>query len=205
MKNNYINKINEAEMLCFDNKIIDYHFLFNSLETINSLALSIGASEICKLTLALANMIRFIINDNQTSIILKDEMDFVNEYLTIQSIRFNENLTFEINSSHSMTKTICPKFLIQAIVSRVIYYYIEKNDMPSHIKITVEQISNLVAVIIENNLKEPLCCVFSKKELELFKKQILEITKLSKFDKRYDIEIIDCNKTGITVKVELEA
>ena len=26
MKNNYINKINEAEMLCFDNKIIDYHF-----------------------------------------------------------------------------------------------------------------------------------------------------------------------------------
>ena len=77
--------------------------------------------------------------------------------------------------------------------------------MPSHIKITVEQISNFVAVIIENNLKEPLCCVFSKKELELLKKQILEITKLSKFDKRYDIEIIDCNKTGITVKVELEA
>ena len=47
--------------------------------------------------------------------------------------------------------------------------------------------------------------MYLAKRIRIIKKQILEITKLSKFDKRYDIEIIDCNKTGITVKVELEA
>lgn len=61
-----MNQIKKTDFY-FDDKIMDYHFLFNSLETINCLALSIGASEICKVTLALANMFRFVIDHSFSS------------------------------------------------------------------------------------------------------------------------------------------
>ncbi|HOQ16405.1 MAG: histidine kinase [Epulopiscium sp.] len=197
-----MNQIKKTDFY-FDDKIMDYHFLFNSLETINCLALSIGASEICKVTLALANMFRFVINDNQATVLLKDEIDFTNEYLTIQAVRYNENLTFEIDSSHIMLTVMCPRFLIQSIVNRMIHYYIEKKDLVSHIKIAIEPKSNSVVVTIRNNLKDLQRNLLGKKEEELLKEEILDIGKSSQADKNYDIKIINCDKTGITVKLEL--
>ncbi|HQD51328.1 MAG TPA: hypothetical protein PLL17_09410 [Defluviitaleaceae bacterium] len=45
--------------------------------------------------------------------------------------------------------------------------------------------------------------MLGKKEEELLKEEILDIGKSSQADKNYDIKIINCDKTGITVKLEL--
>lgn len=210
----YKNNKNRTEILNFNDTMIDTHFLFNSLETINCLALSLGAIEICKITLALAKIIRYVMTDKQESTKLEDEISFINEYLTIQSIRYNEVLTFEINSDPSINKRMCPKFLIQTIVDRIIYYYIERNDMDCHIEVTGEEVGEFVVVTIQNDVKEICYSQLSSEDLSRFKKHLLSINETSKNDikskypnavdeNRYDIRIVDCDKKRIIIKIEI--
>lgn len=67
---------------------VNPHFLYNTLEMINSYALVEGVTPISRMAIALADLFRFSIGDSMQVIPLKDELTHVRTYLEIQKERF---------------------------------------------------------------------------------------------------------------------
>jgi two-component system sensor histidine kinase YesM len=67
---------------------INPHFLYNTLEAINSHAIVEGVMPISKMATALADLFRYSVQSSSETVSLKEELDHVKTYMDIQKERF---------------------------------------------------------------------------------------------------------------------
>lgn len=130
--NHLIRKVYESELAKKDAEIkalqsqINPHFLYNTLGTIDSLASVNGdhrlIGTICK---SLAKMLRYNIGGASFSS-LREEMTQIELYLSIQKIRYESRLAFELIVEPGLENIRIPKLLIQPIVENSIIHGIER-------------------------------------------------------------------------------
>lgn len=108
-----INKTNELKVL---QSQINPHFLNNVLQTIGSLALKAGVPKVYELLASLAQMMHYNMSTSETVVALGKEIEYVEDYLNLQSNRFMGNLRFEFHIDDSTARLNVPKMIIQPIV-----------------------------------------------------------------------------------------
>jgi hypothetical protein len=75
------------------------HFLFNSLNTIYGFALK-KSEEAPEMILKLSNLLDYILYQvNKPKVLLKDEIDHIEEYIDLEKIRFQDTLQVAFNSN----------------------------------------------------------------------------------------------------------
>ena len=82
---------NKAKLLALQTQI-NPHFLANSFETIRALAIKSESYEVEKAADALAKMYRFVLNDKTHIVCLKDEINYVKNYIRMQEFRFGKKV-----------------------------------------------------------------------------------------------------------------
>lgn len=117
IRTNYQNKLIslDAQMKSLEARI-NSHFLFNTLEAINSLASIEGSPKITTMSMALGNMFRYAIKTPSEVVTLQDEIDHVRDYISIQSIRFEDLFTFHLRIPENMKHLKVLKLILQPIV-----------------------------------------------------------------------------------------
>ncbi|MDD3362691.1 MAG: histidine kinase, partial [Hespellia sp.] len=117
IKTNYQNKLIslDAQMKSLEARI-NSHFLFNTLEAINSIASIEGSSQIQDMAMSLGNMFRYAIKTQSELVSLQDEINHVMDYVSIQSIRFNHRFTFSMHIPDKMLNLKMLKLILQPIV-----------------------------------------------------------------------------------------
>ena len=73
------------------------HFLYNTFDTIIWLAEQEQTEEVVKITKAFSNFLRISLSRGHEWITVQQELDHIRNYLTIQKIRYNDILNYEIN------------------------------------------------------------------------------------------------------------
>lgn len=116
---------------------INPHFLYNTLDTINWMAQMYGADDISTMALSLGNLFRASIAEQKDLIYLENELEFLNNYIQIQKIRFKERLQFEISIPEQYNKILIPKLCIQPLVENALKHSMEYSDEPCRIKISI--------------------------------------------------------------------
>lgn len=122
---------------------INPHFLFNSLNSIYSLALDkseLAATAVVKLS----GIMRYIINEASNDFVpLEKEINYIQDYIDLQKFRLEDtvNLTFNINND-STDNTIAPLLLIP-IVENTFKYGVSPEE-ESVIEISIEVKNNLL-------------------------------------------------------------
>jgi two-component system, sensor histidine kinase YesM len=104
---------------------INPHFLYNTLESIKSLAISNRNSDIRLIAEKLGTMFRYsIIRDNKM-VCIKDEINHIENYIAIQKIRYEErfDVVYDVDEKIYDYQTL--KFILQPIVENSIYHGIE--------------------------------------------------------------------------------
>ncbi|MCH4896363.1 hypothetical protein E0494_06565 [Marinilabiliaceae bacterium JC040] len=84
------------------NQQFNPHFLFNALNTVYSLSLDNNPNT-SNVVLKISNMMRYLIDDvNSGRVLLIREIDFINEFLDIQKVRYGEkaNICFDIQDNN---------------------------------------------------------------------------------------------------------
>ena len=76
---------------------INSHFLFNTLESINSMAELDDNEQISTMSLALGNMFRYTIKTESELVTLREELRHVHDYVSIQLIRFSNRFRLELD------------------------------------------------------------------------------------------------------------
>ncbi len=117
IKTNYQSRLIslDAQMKSLEARI-NSHFLFNTLEAINSIAAIEGSRSISTMAMSLGNMFRYAIKTPSEVVTLRDEIDHVLDYISIQSIRFDGLFQFRLRIPERMKGLKVLKLILQPIV-----------------------------------------------------------------------------------------
>lgn len=133
---------------------INPHFLYNTLETIRGQALLDDNVEIARMTEALGAFFRYSISRKGTMVTLRDELANINNYMLIQSYRFNNRFSLEIivdEEDEAAYDVMIPRLIIQPVVENAIFHGLE--DLDENGRVTIEAMltnENLILMISDN-------------------------------------------------------
>jgi two-component system sensor histidine kinase YesM len=136
---------------------INPHFLYNTLETINSIAKIRNIKEISQMTKSLSSMFRYSIKGDQDFVTLREEIDNVKHYISILNIRHDNKIGFVLDIADEVYEYKIPKLILQPLVENSILHGIElkKEKGTIYIHSFVEE-NHLKLIVIDNGLGIPL-------------------------------------------------
>lgn len=101
------------------------HFLYNTLDTIQWMALEYGADNIVEVVEALSTYFRLSLGRGETYISLEQELYHVESYLQIQCVRYEEILDYELGYEEEIAQCQVIRFMLQPLVENAIYHGIK--------------------------------------------------------------------------------
>ena len=129
---------------------INPHFLFNTLNSIYSLAI-IKSDDVASSIVKLSNMMRYVLSESSNEfVILEKEIEYIRNYIELQQIRFGNFIQFDcIISGDQKNKTIAPLILIPFIENA--YKHGGNAEENSAIKIKIEITESQLILLVKNN------------------------------------------------------
>lgn len=95
---------------------INPHFLYNALESVNSLALISGNEQISAMVCSLADMFRYITEQKKPVVTVRQELLYVCNYLTLQNISHTDQVSIEIEIEEPVYAHQIPKMCLQPLI-----------------------------------------------------------------------------------------
>lgn len=111
------------------------HFLFNTLESINVLAIQNEGVKVSEMVHRLGSILRISIQDKE-EIPLDQEIEHLQSYLEIQKFRFDDLFDYEIDVSQEMRRRSVLKLTLQPLVENCIQHGFEGISYTGHIHIS---------------------------------------------------------------------
>ena len=124
------------------------HFLFNSFNILSNLVYE-NPDTAAKFIRQLSKIYRYVLEVQQEKIVkLSSELEFAENFLSLQKIRFEEGLQYEIKVA-SKTDFYLPPLSLQMLLENAIKHNIASMANPLHIEILVKGSQ----LIVKNNLQ----------------------------------------------------
>lgn len=105
---------------------INPHFLYNTLDTINWMALEANAPDVSHMIETLGYYYRMSLSKGQDIICLHDEVSLVKAYLSLQSERFDHEFGESWNIAEDAEPCLIPKLTLQPLVENALLHGICK-------------------------------------------------------------------------------
>jgi LytS/YehU family sensor histidine kinase len=151
VKSELESSLREAELTALRAQI-NPHFLFNVLNTIGRLALIENAGRTENMIYSFSDMMRYTLKKTSTDTVpLKEEINHVNNYLSIQKLRLGDRLDFEINIPEGLNEVDCPFMTIQPLVENSINHVVEKKNDGGRIIVAAEPHGDIIKLSICDN------------------------------------------------------
>lgn len=129
---------------------INPHFLYNSLQSIGTLALRHGVSEINDKIAELGSIMRYSMDLNTETVPLQKEIEHIKHYLSLQTGRFKSKLSYTLSCPEEALRIPVPKMILQPLVENSIIHGIEKGNGSGTIHIGIELGDELVIRVMDN-------------------------------------------------------
>lgn len=129
---------------------INPHFLYNTLDIINCMALSKGARDISTVVISLATVFRFGLNKGKDFIALEDELKQVQSYLEIQKL-MRSNLWIEFHVDERLAKAKVVNLIIQPLVENAIVHGFKDYEGNCRIEIGTALVDQEIVIRITDN------------------------------------------------------
>ncbi len=130
---------------------INPHFIYNTLDSINWLAINVGQKEISRITIALGRLLRRSISGKQNVIRLGDELEGINDYITIQKLRYGERLNFEANVPADYISCVIPRSTLQPIIENALVHGLNNKSGSGRIEVSARHVENTLELIIKDD------------------------------------------------------
>jgi len=116
-----------SELLALQNQITP-HFLYNTLDSIIWMAEAKQHTQVVKMVASLARLLRLSISRGDELVSVRDEIQHIRNYLTIQKMRYQDMLDFAIDVDDSIQDLLVPKVILQPLVENAIYHGIKNKE-----------------------------------------------------------------------------
>lgn len=130
---------------------INPHFLYNTLNTIKWMAKIQGNTSVSKAITALIKLLRISINLGREMISLREELDYVENYVLIQNLRFNKPISIVKDIEEDCLDLTVPKLILQPIVENSIIYGLTEERQEINISIACFRKDNQLMIEIKDD------------------------------------------------------
>ncbi|HBF39324.1 MAG TPA: hypothetical protein DDW50_18645 [Firmicutes bacterium] len=131
---------------------INPHFLFNTLDHMAGFAVMSGNTALVEMIRSLANIFRYTTRNLSAIVSLREELNYLNEYIKLQQIRFSGRFTFHLTVPEDLLSTQVLKFCIQPLVENCFRHGVEKSLDPIAIIVTVVPIQeNIIEIQVSDD------------------------------------------------------
>lgn len=138
-----------AELLALQSQI-NPHFLFNSLESIRMHSILKGEEQTAEMVEKLAVMTRQNVEWGNDLVTIKKEAESIEAYLYLQSYRFGDRLSFDIDVEPDCEMYLIPKLTLVTFVENACVHGIESKSSAGWIFVRVYKKENDIFMEIED-------------------------------------------------------
>ncbi|WP_129728977.1 sensor histidine kinase [Ectobacillus funiculus] len=111
----------KAEILALQ-AMINPHFLYNTLDQVNWMAIEAGQEQISRVLELMGKMFRIGLSNGESVIRIEEELTHLECYMEIQQIRWGEGLTFTTEIPHHIKEYYIPKLTFQPFVENALMH-----------------------------------------------------------------------------------
>jgi two-component system, LytTR family, sensor kinase len=133
IKNAQLN-LKDAELKALQAQI-NPHFLYNTLDSIQWLAVMHGAEDIRQAIQSLGQLLRHSLDRKSTVVSVAKEIEQVRNYLVIQKIRYGDKVQYGVNVEPEVMDFQLPKLVLQPLVENAIQHGVEPKSSAGTIRI----------------------------------------------------------------------
>lgn len=137
IEENYTVKLREKETeIMALNLQLNPHFLYNTLNIINWMAIEEGNKGVSDMLINLCDMLVYTVRNKQDMVNFVDDLKWLQCYLFIMSIRFENKFIVQWDVDEALNHTQVPKLFLQPFVENAILHGFERIESGGIIKIT---------------------------------------------------------------------
>jgi two-component system, sensor histidine kinase YesM len=131
---------------------INPHFLYNTLDTIVWMAEANQTNQVIEIVRALSSFFRIALSKGRDWIPIRQEIEHVRSYLTIQKMRYRDILDFKIEVDESILDGTILKLTLQPLVENALYHGIKNKRTGGTITVRARRTDdNLVLLDVQDD------------------------------------------------------
>ena len=130
---------------------INPHFLYNTLDTINWMAIDKDEYDISNAISALANILRYAIVNSNGEVTIKEEMEWLKKYIYLQQYRVKNSFSYSVFVEPDVQTALIHKLLLQPFVENAIRHGFEADQEDAKLVVSVLCKGKELEITIEDN------------------------------------------------------
>ncbi len=147
-----LTKQQEAQIAALEAQI-NPHFLYNTLDTINWMAIDKDEYDISNAISALANILRYAIVNSNGEVTIRDEMEWLRKYIYLQQYRVKNSFSYNAFVEPDAQTAIVHKLLLQPFIENAIKHGFTPDQEDARLGVYVGCKNNFLQISIEDNGK----------------------------------------------------
>lgn len=144
------NKKKSAEIRALEAQI-NPHFLYNTLDTINWMAIDKEEYEISNAISSLAHILRYGINMSNKTVKIRDEIEWVNRYIYLQQTKLKSSFKFDLEVQEEALDLKIHKLLFQPFIENALVHGYKGNEENFRLAVRIWIENKYLKIIIEDN------------------------------------------------------
>lgn len=132
---------------------INPHFLYNTLDAINWMAIEKEEYDINNAINSLAHILRYAISGFGETVSMREEINWLKQYVFLQQYRFKNKFVYKIDVEEEVLDDKIHKLLFQPFIENAIIHGFEKGQQQYLLEVTVRREDNGIKIIICDNGK----------------------------------------------------
>src|ERR1035438_7467121 len=152
----YEKKLEEQSRLLVEARLaalasqINPHFLFNTLNSVSSL-IRTDPNQARAMVVKLSKVLRRLLRKHEHFSALRDELSFIEDYLSIEVIRFGDKLRFEADVAGDTLDMLVPSMLLQPLVENCIKHGLSNKVDGGTIRIRTHRSETRLHLLVEDD------------------------------------------------------
>jgi len=140
----------QAELNALQSQV-NPHFLFNTLESLRVRSLLKDETETAEMIHHLSKIYRGMFIWKNDIITVKEEIEFINDYLELQKYRFADKFDYEVNVPEDVLACRIPKMTIQPFIENSCVHGMKKQIDEGFIYLGIEKLGDRLVINIRDN------------------------------------------------------
>lgn len=142
----------EAEIKALEAQI-NPHFLYNTLDTINWMAIDKENYDISNAISSLAQILRYAITNSNAMVEVRQELEWLKNYVNLQQIRLKNSFRYEVDADPELLDCKVHKLILQPFIENAIVHGFEGLTREHYLSIKLEAQNDVIYVTIKDNGK----------------------------------------------------
>lgn len=129
---------------------INPHFLFNTLNSIKAVSMQGDQEKTTRMIQYFSDNFRYALNRGVYTVNFREELEYVNKYITLQMMRFGDRFQIEKEIEEEVLDNECLRMVLQPIVENAFFHGLEKSADKGRISIVAQNVGGEFRIYVSN-------------------------------------------------------